>query len=332
MEIDSLFPTRQEDLNYKQSRQAYKHKLDWAVYAFDILPIPSEEIQIAIGSLNEEVKNRVHIIKFSEDEEFYLSTSFEHEFSPTKIMWDTAGDKILATSSDNLRLWSTENDEVKLIHKFQNRTSEYVGPLTSFDWSSRDRSKIGVASIDTTCTIYDVEKLQTVRQIITHNKEVNDIAFGHDPNVFASVGGDGSLRKFDLRNLENCSILFETPNVPILRLAWNKINPNFLALLSLESNKITIIDVRSAAYPYQILKSHNSYVNGLSWSPNHSCHLCSVGDDSKALIWDLRKNQEEIKEPMMVYDAVSPIINLTWSMHNEWICIGYDNYIELLKP
>ena len=169
------------------------------------------------------------------------------------------------------------------------------------------------------------------QQIITHNKEVNDIAFSHDPNIFASVGGDGSLRKFDLRNLEHCSILYEIPNTSILRVAWNKINPNYLALLSLESNRITIIDIRSAAYPYQELKGHASYVNSIAWAPNMSCHICSAGDDSRALIWDLRKSAEEIKDPMMVYDAVAPIINLNWSHNAEWICIGFDDNIELLK-
>jgi WD repeat-containing protein 68 len=331
MEIDQIFMYHNEETNHRPSRQVYKKRLDWQVYAFDIFPIPTEETQIAIGSLNEEVKNQVQIIKFAKDEEFYVSASFEHEFSPTKIMWDPAGDKILATSSDNLKLWNTENDEVRLIHKFQNKSSEYNGPITSFDWSSRDRSKIGVASIDSTCSIYDVVKTQMIKQIMTHNKEVNDIAFSHDPNIFVSVGGDGSLRRFDMRNLEHCSIMFEDTNSSILRVAWNKVDPNYLAFISRESNKISIIDIRSVV-PFQELKGHNSYVNSIAWSPEFNCHLCSAGDDNKALIWDLRKSSEEIKQPMMVYDAVSPIINMTWSKHNQWVCIGYDNYIELLKP
>ena len=41
---------------------------------------------------------------------------------------------------------------------------------------------------------------QVKTQIIAHDKEVYDIAFASDnPNVFASVGADGSLRVFDLR-------------------------------------------------------------------------------------------------------------------------------------
>jgi WD repeat-containing protein 68 len=32
-----------------------------------------------------------------------------------------------------------------------------VAPLTSFDWSSHDVSKIVTCSIDTSCTLWDVE-------------------------------------------------------------------------------------------------------------------------------------------------------------------------------
>jgi len=38
--------------------------------------------------------------------------------------------------------------------------------------------------------------------LIAHDKEVYDISFGSDPNIFSSVGADGSCRQFDLRSLE----------------------------------------------------------------------------------------------------------------------------------
>ena len=43
-------------------------------------------------------------------------------------------------------------------------------------------------------------------QLIAHDKEVYDIAFAQGKNVFASVGADGSVRLFDLRNLEHSTI------------------------------------------------------------------------------------------------------------------------------
>jgi WD repeat-containing protein 68 len=55
-------------------------------------------------------------------------------------------------------------------------------------------------------------------QIVTHEKEVYDVAFKDGRNVFASVGADGTLRMFDLRNLKNSMIIYETDNKPLLKL------------------------------------------------------------------------------------------------------------------
>ena len=41
-------------------------------------------------------------------------------------------------------------------YPLQNKTSEYCAPLTSFDWNVVDPNVIGTCSIDTTCTIWDV--------------------------------------------------------------------------------------------------------------------------------------------------------------------------------
>ncbi|KAJ0871889.1 putative transcription factor WD40-like family [Helianthus annuus] len=59
--------------------------------------------------------------------------------------------------------------------------------------------QIGTSSIDTTCTIWDIEREMVDTQRIAHDKEVYDIAWG-GVGVFASVSADGSLRVFDLRH------------------------------------------------------------------------------------------------------------------------------------
>lgn len=63
----------------------------------------------------------------------------------------------------------------------------------------QSQNLIGTASIDTTCTIWDIEKETVFTQLIAHDKEVYDISFSPDKNLFASVGADGSARQFDLR-------------------------------------------------------------------------------------------------------------------------------------
>ena len=54
--------------------------------------------------------------------------------------------------------------------------------------------------------------------------------------MFGTVGADGSVRMFDLRSLEHSIILYETPDLtPLLRIAWNKQDPNYLAVVGTEN-------------------------------------------------------------------------------------------------
>lgn len=75
--------------------------------------------------------------------------------------------------------------------------------------------------------------------------QVYDIAFsraGGGRDMFASVGADGSVRMFDLRHLEHSTIIYEDPqHHPLLRLCWNKQDPNYLATMAMDG-----MEVRSA--------------------------------------------------------------------------------------
>lgn len=90
---------------------------------------------------------------------------------------------------------------------------------------------IGTSSIDTTCTIWDIEQQSVQTQLIAHDSAVYDICF-RDENLFASSGEDGSVRHFDLRDLEHSTIIYESPGKqPLLRVAWNKRNIYYLATI-----------------------------------------------------------------------------------------------------
>ncbi len=60
--------------------------------------------------------------------------------------------------------------------------------------------------LDTTCSIWDIATGTTIKQLIAHDKEVFDVSFSPDANVFATVGADGSARKFDSRDLSRSDI------------------------------------------------------------------------------------------------------------------------------
>ncbi|KAM0755953.1 WD40 repeat-like protein [Meredithblackwellia eburnea MCA 4105] len=88
--------------------------------------------------------------------------------------------------------------------------ADFSAPLTSFSWSTLEPTHIVTSSIDTTCTIWDISTSHPITQLIAHDREVYDVSWSpQSPNVFASVGADGSVRMFDLRSLDHSTILYE---------------------------------------------------------------------------------------------------------------------------
>lgn len=60
-------------------------------------------------------------------------------------------------------------------------------------------------------------------------------------NETTNLGADGSVRMFDLRHLEHSTIIYEDPqHTPLLRLAWNKQDPNYLATVAMDACEVSI--------------------------------------------------------------------------------------------
>ena len=66
-------------------------------------------------------------------------------------------------------------------------------------------------------------------------------------------GADGSVRMFDLRHLEHSTIIYEDPqHQPLLRLAWNKQDPNYLATMAMDALEVAILDFSPISLPYSL--------------------------------------------------------------------------------
>lgn len=303
--------------------------------------------RIAVGSFIEEFSNRVDILSFDPDTLTLKpnpALSFDHPYPPTKLMFHPnpntlhKTNDILASSGDYLRLWEVKDSSVDRLEPISvlnnSKTSEFCAPLTSFDWNEIEPRRIGTSSIDTTCTIWDIEKGVVETQLIAHDKEVYDIAWG-EARVFASVSADGSVRIFDLRDKEHSTIIYESPqpDTPLLRLAWNKQDLRYMATILMDSNKVVILDIRSPTMPVAELERHKGSVNAIAWAPQSYRHICSAGDDSQALIWELPTvaGPNGI-DPMSMYSAGAEINQLQWSAAQpDWIAIAFTNKMQLLK-
>ena len=70
------------------------------------------------------------------------------------------------------------NGQIKPLATFcGSNNPDSVAPLTGFDWNVHDKKKLGTASIDTTCTIWNSERGKIETQLIAHDKAVYDMQF-----------------------------------------------------------------------------------------------------------------------------------------------------------
>jgi WD repeat-containing protein 68 len=252
---------QQEQHQRETEKQIYTYVADWVIYALGFSWRETSDFRLAIGSLKEDLANEIKIIKLSDnaDEDFTCVSTFSHNFPATKLLWmpnkSASHPDLLATSSDFLRIWKVDDERntVSLESELKDNSQSFSAPLTSFDWNQKDVSILGVCSLDTTCSIWDIGKESIKAQLIAHDKEVFDIGF-QDVNVFATVGADGSMRMFDLRSLEHSTILYETAQngmegKPLLRLGWNNQDSSYIATFEPDSNKVIILDVRVPIIP-----------------------------------------------------------------------------------
>uniref|UniRef100_A0A6U2BML3 Uncharacterized protein n=1 Tax=Hemiselmis andersenii TaxID=464988 RepID=A0A6U2BML3_HEMAN len=327
-----------------KKKEIYTYEAPWEIYGMSWSMRPDHRFRLAIGSFIEEYSNKVQILQLNESTGQFTDTAcFDHPYPTTKVMWipDKVGDRtdLLATTGDYLRLWEVQPGTGNVVMRKllnNNKNSEFCAPLTAFDWNETDPSIVGTSSIDTTCTIWNVETGQAKTQLIAHDKEVYDIAFACGTEVFASVGADGSVRLFDLRSLEHSTIIYESQPppeaLPLLRLAWNKQDTNYLATFVMDSPSVVILDVRVPSVPVGELLGHESCVNAISWAPHSHCHICTAGDDAQALIWDLQALPRAVEDPILAYKAGAEVNQLQWSSAQpDWVAIGFESTMQVLK-
>ena len=86
------------------------------------------------------------------------------------------------------------------------------------------------------------------------------------------------------------------------------------------------------ATPVAEIGGHVAPINSITWAPHSAAHLCSVGDDYQALIWDLASIPKPVEDPILAYTAEAEVNALVWSPAlPEWVAIAFDSRVQILK-
>ncbi|KAF7965742.1 hypothetical protein HWV62_42016 [Athelia sp. TMB] len=354
--------------------------------------------------------------------DFVTLVEANHGYPATSLQWQPASassyawsqkspsTELLATTGDALRVWEYSGDAPPAMSGYVGRQPTAAGhrltlktalsgqskvqtqgagaPLTNFSWNEKSPNLVVTSSIDTTCTVWNIDTATAITQLIAHDREVYDVAWlPGSTDIFVSVGADGSLRAFDLRSLEHSTILYETPapkNVPppsaspsasarpptspLLRIAFNPLDSNYMSTFHMDGSDVQILDMRSPGQPVMELRAHRAQVNALGWGSSENPLLATAGDDCQLLLWDLASYTQNVSsprnppnsrlssprpdvkkrvvtDPVMAYTAQSEITNLAWSPQipgmtmntghstapGEWIAIAIGKQIKALK-
>ena len=248
--------------------------------------------RVIAGSFTKGLDNSIYIVDYQHGS-LSLTGSISHGLPASKILCKPGQSSdqptLFASTAASLRVWrASDSSERKSVITpvTQLCTSHKVDAfaLTSFDWSAVTSTKIATSAADSSVAIWDLEREKLDTQMMAHDKPVMDVAFcGQTDKIIATVGEDGSLRLFDIRDLEHCSILLEDPK-PFIRVKWSLgSHANQVAVMGLDSKVITIVDVRKSGEPACIINLATA-AESIAWCPKSN--LLAVGTRSGALLCD----------------------------------------------
>lgn len=357
-----------------RKREVFRYDAEWLISNIAWSNGSGESLRLGISSYLEKSQNKIEIVQLLKDEyneKISKIASVSHFYPATKIMFAPHNSEcsrernLLATSSDQLQLWSVEEDKLNESMKSESEPykiqaeSKFVpgphkGPITSFDWCEIDRNIIVSSSVDSDCTVWDVAvakssaSLSTCRssKVISSSSSrspIYDVSFtrlASGKDIFAAVGGDGTVKLLDIRdctlpaNLYSLEASKSATNQALIRVSCNKLDYNLISTFADQSNIVILIDIRKPGKALSKMSEHSLRVNGMSWAPHSARHLCTASDDQQALIWELvfEKPPNIIEEPILAYQAQGRVNSIGWSStHPDWIGISSGKHLELLR-
>ncbi|KAH0793960.1 protein TRANSPARENT TESTA GLABRA 1-like [Histomonas meleagridis] len=224
----------------------------------------SKELRLAVASFQQE-QNRIKIFRIV-GPSIIEESEAPVKFPQTSCLFSSIGSNdsfdSLITCGDTLKLWKISLDGINLMGEIDVSTTK--DPITCQDWSLYDQSLVIVGSCNGSVTAVDLMSGQVVTRIIAHDHPIHDIQFC-GPTSFITVDFDGSMRLFDLRDLQSSFIYYQSA-MPLMRVSVSPIDNFKVATFSKDSNYVVVIDTRRSGVPCGFCNEHIGNLTCLKWS------------------------------------------------------------------
>lgn len=241
-------------------------------------------------------------------------------FSPTVTSQDS---DFLITSGDNLKIWKYDHNNIELFSEIKiNSTKD---PVTCQDWSTWDPNMAIVGATDGATVAVDLANEKIGARILAHDYPIHDVKFYGPTPMFLTVSFDGSLRFFDLRNLESSFIYYQAP-LPLMRVSVSLMDETKVATFFKDSDYCIIIDIRKPGVPCGFCSFPGEKVTCLQWS-KFERNVLFVSTD-KGNIYQSYLNEDNIKmQSLLFYKIDEPIESFV--IGNE-IAVSSKNHVNLI--
>ena len=190
------------------------------------------------------------------------------------------------------------------------------------------------------------EDIQPISTFTGHTDIVHDVAWhGTHDNVLASVGGDASLKLWDMREGETA---IDVPNAHggcTYSVDFHPFAP-FLLATGGADHVVNLWDMRKMDKPSHQLLYHSNEVISVQWAPFADTVLASSGMDRRVVMWDTQKagmmpthEDDEYAPPELSFvhsGLLSRVTDIRWcpSLEDEWLMAAADmtNVLHLFRP
>lgn len=287
----------------------------------------SAETRIAVSSYNKSLTNELKILKFTEDS-IVNESEVKLTYPICDLKFSPSGSKDsvdrLISCGDNLKLWQVLSDKCQLVSDIPTSTEKV--PLTTLDWSTFQESLVLVGGADGAATAVDASCGQIVARIIAHDHPIHDICFCGATPTFITASFDGSLRFFDLRDLQSSFIYYQT-SMPLMQIDVSPFDSNYIASFSKDSPAVTIIDTRHPGIPVYVCEFEESPVTCIGWSKGAQNSIVWSNRESNLLAADLA---DSMRPPAQaVYNTEAPIE--CFSIFQNLIGMTLSNKVDVIQ-